>query len=152
MSECLKNLSDEELVEYHNLMLECSSRGLKAKAEGEDWKFLYHVVRLLLECEQILIEGDLDLQRHNEQLKAIRRGEWTLQKIEEFFESKEKQLEEVYNKSEAIPYSPDEKKIKALLIKCLEHHYGSLEGVYHNPDEAETALRQIKEIIEKLKI
>jgi uncharacterized protein len=41
---------------------------------GFDVKFAYHVVRLLGEVEQILVEGDIDLQRDNERLKAIRRG------------------------------------------------------------------------------
>src|SRR5206468_3796781 len=44
-------------------------------AHGYDTKFAYHVVRLLGEVEQILLEGDIDLQRDNERLKAIRRGE-----------------------------------------------------------------------------
>ena len=41
---------------------------------GIDTKFAYHVVRLILEVEQILVEGDIDLQRNHEQLKAVRRG------------------------------------------------------------------------------
>lgn len=41
---------------------------------GYDTKFAYHVVRLLGEVEQILLEGDIDLQRDNDRLKAIRRG------------------------------------------------------------------------------
>ena len=34
-------------------------------AHGFDTKFAYHVVRLLGEVEQILVEGDIDLQRDN---------------------------------------------------------------------------------------
>ena len=48
---------------------------------GFDTKFGYHVVRLIGEVEQILVEGDIDLQRDNEQLKAIRRGEWTEERL-----------------------------------------------------------------------
>jgi len=33
------------------------------EAHGYDTKFAYHVVRLLGEVEQILVEGDIDLQR-----------------------------------------------------------------------------------------
>ena len=72
------------------------------------------------------IEGNLDLQRNNEQLKAIRRAEWTEQQvIEYFFNNKEKQLEELYIKS-TLPNTPDEQRIKALLLQCLEQHYWSL--------------------------
>jgi len=46
-------------------------------AHGYETKFAYHVVRLLGEVEQILLEGDIDLQRDNDRLKAIRRGEWS---------------------------------------------------------------------------
>ncbi|TLD40175.1 MAG: hypothetical protein JETT_3562 [Candidatus Jettenia ecosi] len=74
--------------------------------------------------EQILIEGDLALQRNNEQLKSIRRGEWSEQQIIDYFNAKEKYLEELYTKS-TLPNLPDEQRIKALLLQCLEPHYGS---------------------------
>ena len=51
------------------------------EAHGYDVKFAYHVVRLLLEVEQILVAGDIDLECDREQLKAIRRGEWTLPQL-----------------------------------------------------------------------
>lgn len=112
---------------------------------GFDVKFAYHVVRLLNEVEQILIEGDLDLQRNREQLKAIRRGEWTKEQINQYFTDKEKSLEDTYTKS-TLPWGPDEGKIKELLLKCLEHHYGSLDKVIVIPGRLENALRQISEI------
>lgn len=90
-----------------------------------DLKFAYHVVRLLGEVEQILIEHDLDLERNREQLKSIRRGEWKLEDIEEYFQTKEKELESVYLSSD-LQYKPNEDKIKQLLINCLEEHFGSL--------------------------
>jgi uncharacterized protein len=52
-------------------------RALLVEKHGYDVKFAYHVVRLLTEVEMILMEEDIALQRNNEQLKAIRRGEWT---------------------------------------------------------------------------
>ncbi len=57
-----------------------SRKGHRAElvaAHGYDTKFAYHVVRLIGEVEQILVEQDVDLQRDRELLKAIRRGEWT---------------------------------------------------------------------------
>ena len=56
---------------------------------GYDTKFAYHVVRLLPEVEKILIEGDIDLQRNNEQLKAIRRGDWTEDRLRAWCSDKE---------------------------------------------------------------
>jgi len=53
------------------------------------------------------MEHDLDLTRNREQLKAIRRGEWTLPDVFAWFVEKESQLEEVYLKS-TLPHGPDE--------------------------------------------
>jgi predicted nucleotidyltransferase len=93
---------------------------------GIDTKYAYHLVRLLNEAEQILVEGDLDLQKNNEQLKSIRRGEWSQEQVLQYFTDKEKCLEIAYANSK-LPHKPNEEKIKELLINCLEIHYGSLE-------------------------
>ena len=89
---------------------------------GFDVKFAYHVVRLMLEVEQMLAEQDLDLQRNKEQLRAIREGRWSLKQIEDFFEVKEKGLESLYRDSK-LPHSPDETEIRNLLIKCINTYF-----------------------------
>lgn len=114
---------------------------------GWDTKFGYHVIRLVLEVEQILTEGDLDLERHRELLKDVRRGNWSFERVKDWFSSKEKQLDEVYHKSE-LPYKPDEVKIKALLLECLEEHFGNLNSVIVIEDKAVKALREISEVID----
>jgi len=90
---------------------------------GYDVKFGYHVVRLVLECEQILVEHDLDIERNSDILKSIRRGEWALPQLEEWFAKKEKSLEEVYHSS-TLQYVPDEAAIKSVLMECLKSWYG----------------------------
>lgn len=125
-----------------------SKRWKDVQKHGFDTKFLYHVVRLINECEQILVYHDLDLQKNNEQLKAIRRGDTTLEHIKEWFNEKERSLEKLYNES-TLQYSPDEGKIKQLLIDCLEQHYGSLSDAIINVDQAVVALREINEVILK---
>src|SRR6476659_4118107 len=79
---------------------------------GYDTKFAYHVVRLLGEVEQILLEGDIDLQRDNERLKAIRRGEWTEGRLRQWAADKEDDLERAYAAS-TLPAVPDEGRLKA---------------------------------------
>lgn len=116
---------------------------------GWDVKFGYHVVRLLDECEQILTTGDLDVTRDRERLKAIRAGEWTLERVTEFFEQKEKELE-IAHQNCKLPFSADESAIKELLLNCLEHHYGSLDAVIQREDAHINALRKIHEITGKL--
>ena len=113
---------------------------------GYDVKFAYHTVRLVLEVEQILTEHTIDLRRNSDLLKAIRQGEWTEQQVREWFAMKEKQLDVVYNSS-TLRYSPDETAIKALLLACLEEHYGRLDNIIYIQSDADRKLRQIKEIL-----
>lgn len=144
-------MNDADLSEYHRLyreMTDKSVRSERTKIHGFDVKFAYHTVRLLLEAEMILVEHDLDLQRNNEQLKSIRRGEWTETQLLQWATDKEKQLEKVYHES-TLQHSPDEGKIKAILLHCLEEHYGSLSECIVNPDAALMALREINDVIQK---
>lgn len=118
------------------------------KEFGYDVKFLYHVVRLADECEQLLETGTLDLGRAREHLKAIRRGEVSLDDIDKWFAEKELHLEKLYHNSK-LPYSPDETKIKQLLLNCLEECYGNIDNCAIIPDKAESVLKRIKHDIEK---
>jgi uncharacterized protein len=123
---------------------------------GFDLKFAYHIVRLLNQIEQILTEGDLDLQRNSEQLKAIRRGEWSFEQIEEYFEKKEMELESLYNKNKAgLPWGPKDSglqdKVKQLLFACLEEHYGDLSRCVINPDKYWLAINEVRKIIDNIR-
>ncbi len=117
---------------------------------GIDVKFAYHVVRLLNEVEQILTEHDLDLERNREQLKAIRRGDWDMDRITDYFATKEMELETLYTKS-SLPAKPDEGRIKELLLNCLEERYGSLDGCVVREDAAIRALREIDAVLHNVK-
>lgn len=116
---------------------------------GYDIKFAYHVVRLINEVEQILTSGTIDLQRDNEILKSIRRGEWKQEEIKDWFSNKEKSLEHLYVDSK-LQHSPDESKIKQLLLDCLEEHYGDLSSVVIIKDKYVQAIADVKLIVDKL--
>jgi predicted nucleotidyltransferase len=115
---------------------------------GYDSKHLMHAARLLLEIEQIMIEQDLDLERNSEILKSIRKGEWTFEQLDDWIKQKEKDLEGLYIKSE-LPHSPDEDKIKNLLLKCLEEHFGSLDKVIVIEGQFERLMSDIKKVISR---
>jgi len=115
---------------------------------GFDPKFAYHTVRLLSEVEQILEEGDLDLRRNREQLKAIRRGEMPEADIRKWAADKELALEKLYAES-PLPWGPDERKIQDLLEACLEEHYGNLEGCVYHQDEALRVIKHVQELVAK---
>jgi predicted nucleotidyltransferase len=93
---------------------------------GYDTKFAYHVIRLLLEVEEILLTGDLHLDKNKDILVSIRNGEWTLERIEEWSEEKQRSLETVYTESKLREVA-DEEAIKKLMLECLEQHYGSID-------------------------
>lgn len=113
---------------------------------GYDVKFASHCVRLMNEVEQILVEHDLDLQRNSEQIKSIRRGEWTLAQVEEYFCRKEAELETAYANS-TLPYGPDESVIKSLLITVLKEHFGDLGSVIVQGGREQLLLAQIAAMV-----
>jgi predicted nucleotidyltransferase len=115
---------------------------------GWDTKFGYHVVRLLNEIEQILSTGDLDLEQNREQLKAIKRGERSPEFVEQYFTLKEKQLEELYHSS-PLRQKPEEEKIKALLLHCLEEFYGDIDSCIKQMSSTEQIINDFVEIIKK---
>jgi len=115
---------------------------------GFDTKFGYHVVRLIDECQMILEEGDLDLTRSREHLKAIRRGEWSLDRVEKYFDTKMIILEELYAKS-SLRYSPDEEYLKKILLECIEMHYGSIEK--NNMNSGDFNTKRFNQLVDDLK-
>lgn len=125
-----------------------SKRAVLREQFGFDVKYAYHLVRLSDECEQILSTGDLDLQRAKEHMKAVRRGDVTEQDIREWFSAREKTLEKLYSESK-LPHSPDEDKIKTLLVNCLEEHYGSLANCITMPDAPKLALQEIQAVLDR---
>lgn len=115
---------------------------------GYDVKYAAHLVRLCLEAQQILTEGDLDLERNAEIQKSIRRGEWTMEQVETWFREKESSLNKLYTES-SLPFSPPWDELKQVLMCCLEEKYGSL-SAYINVNSDARIMRkfeQIKQIV-----
>jgi len=156
----LQNLSDQDLETLSFLQKQIMQDGKVSKrlhlvdVFGYDVKFSYHVIRLLSEIEEILTDHNLTLDRSDrrEMLKSIRRGEWTLPQIREWFTQKEKELDALYQKS-TLRHSPDEAAIKQLLLNVLESHYGSLDKAIVVSDDVSlrNALRDISDTVSKYK-
>lgn len=135
----------QELKNINNL--KTGQRRELVEKFGYDCKNAAHVIRLLLECEQILTTGDLNLRLNKEFLKNIREGNWTLKQIQDYFTEKEPYLLKL-EQSSSLPNKPDKVKIKQLLIDCLEYQYGSLSNIIYRPtDKYEKAILDIKNII-----
>lgn len=111
---------------------------------GFDVKFAYHVVRLAQEAEQILSRGDLDIEENREELKAIRRGEWSLEQLDEWFAKRTGMLDELFLKSD-LRQEPDWLALNRILLVCLEIKYGSLTNAAM-ADDGQVALRKLEQI------
>lgn len=146
----LEKLNAEELSILKNWYNSLTKRQKDIVINGYSTKFAYHIIRLLEESEQILVEQDLDLTKSKELLKSIRRGEWTIEQIKEYFKNKEKELNTVYLNS-TLRHSPDEGKIKQLLIECIEDWYGDLSMLV--PHNTETnILNDLEQLIKKYSV
>lgn len=117
---------------------------------GYDIKFAYNIIRLLNEVEQILVEGDLDLQRNKEQLKSIRKGEWEEQQVIDYFTKKELVLEETYQQSK-LPHKAPMDKIKELYLNCLEIYFGSLNNMVERVRDIDVFITDLNILIDSYK-
>lgn len=117
-------------------------------AFGFDTKFAYHIVRLLLQVEQIMSEHDLDLERNTEILKAIRRGDWTLDRLQKWVEEKERSLENVYSTS-TLRHSPDVARCRQIMLEAVEIHYGSLPEAAQQTRGADALVEEIENVLRK---
>lgn len=112
---------------------------------GYDTKFAYHCIRLADECRQILMTGNLDLEANREELKAIRRGEWTLEYFESEVQRRLQTLDQLYLDSK-LPQETDWKALNKILMVCLEIKFGSLASATV-ADESSLDLQKYAEIV-----
>lgn len=89
---------------------------------GFDTKFAGHLVRLTLECKEILTDKWLTPSKNSEFLKEVREGKHTLDEIMVWFEEEKKLLEELYKTSD-LRYSVDSSEIKTMLLSAIDKGY-----------------------------
>lgn len=145
---CWKNFRGYAASQLHKMNSKEPIGGRKEiiKRHGYDVKFAYHVIRLFDEAEQIMMEGEINLQRAKDVMKAIRRGDWTAGEVAEWAKEKDKALEVVYTQCK-LPETPPIEPIRLLLLNCLEQHYGSLEHCVAQMGWAEQTLKDIDQIL-----
>ena len=149
----LEHLTNKELQEYYTLYKngnDKSGRFEIIKSHNFDIKFAYHIIRLFDEVEQIMLEGNLDLQRAREAMKSVRRGDWTAEEVRKWAMEKERALEVAYTNCK-LPERPDEKALYDLLLQCLEEHYGSLGECLTQPDWAVEGLKDVDQLLERFR-
>jgi uncharacterized protein len=93
---------------------------------GYDTKHAYHLVRLIRMCREILTTGKVLVKRPDrEELLTIRNGVWSYEQLIEFAEREEKEINELYLTSTALPKIPDKEKLDELCIRLVEQSLGA---------------------------
>lgn len=87
---------------------------------GYDTKHAYHLVRLMRMCREILTLGRVIVKRPDaDELLSIRRGDWSFERIEEFFKTEDAAMDDLYKKS-TLRRSPDRNVIEDLTVYIVE--------------------------------
>lgn len=95
---------------------------------GYDTKHAAHLVRLLRMGDEILSTGKVNVDRTNidaEELKSIRQGSWTYDQIEEYAETMDKKLDELYKNSK-LQKNPQIEKIDDLCVEITDEYLKNL--------------------------
>jgi hypothetical protein len=90
---------------------------------GYDCKHGAHLVRLMRMCREVLVDGRVNVDRTNidaDELKAIRNGAWTYDRLEEFFNKEDSECTAIYNnKKYTVPHTPNMNKIESVCISII---------------------------------
>jgi len=88
-----------------------------------DTKHAAHLVRLMRTCREVLVDHTINVHRPDaEELKAVRNGAWTYDRLIEWAEEQETLLDALYETS-TLPHKPDVKKLDALCMELVEMHW-----------------------------
>jgi len=100
------------------------SRAVLEEKFGYDTKHACHLVRLLRCGVELLETGSLSVDRRGidaDELKFIRSGGWSFEKIEEYCSTMDKKLEEAYTNSK-IQLIPNSEKAYELCYRLVENY------------------------------
>jgi predicted nucleotidyltransferase len=96
---------------------------------GYDCKNAAHLIRLLRQGIEFLTDGELYVHRHDApELLAIKRGEWTLERVKDESERLFAQAQDAYVRS-SLPPRPDRSRVEALCIEIVRETLAEREGV-----------------------
>ena len=88
-------------------------------------KHAMHLVRLLRMCREILTQGEVFVYRPDfEELLAIRNGAYTYDQLVEWTHTQDKELDEIYKTTKALPKSPDRRELDRLCCQMVREFNG----------------------------
>jgi predicted nucleotidyltransferase len=90
---------------------------------GYDCKHGMHLVRLMRMCREVLISGEVVVRRPDaEELLAIRNGAWEYDRLVEWAEAQDAEMDELL-KTSPLPHSPDRVAIDKLCRDIVQSHF-----------------------------
>lgn len=93
---------------------------------GYDTKHAMHLVRLMRMCREILSRGEVIVKRPDaEELLAIRRGEWSYDRVVEHAEAIEAECEDLY-KTSPLPHHADRNALSDFVVDMTERYLRSV--------------------------
>jgi predicted nucleotidyltransferase len=117
---------------YHNALTEYTQyqnwkntrnpkRAELERKYGYDCKHASHLVRLMRMCKEILTRGAVQVKRidDRDELLAIKNGAWSYDKLLQWAEDQELEMEELY-KSSNLPYEPNRNDLDQLCLDLVE--------------------------------
>jgi predicted nucleotidyltransferase len=99
-------------------------RAVLEEKVGYDPKHAMHVIRLYRQAEEILTKGTLIVDRTGidaEELKEIRQGGWTYEKVEAYSNEMNAKLDALY-KTSTLRQKPDDNKINETLVEVVKEY------------------------------
>jgi len=89
---------------------------------GFDLKHAAHLFRLLRMADEFMSTGKVNVWREDrEEILAVRRGEWSYEKLVEWAKAKDAELTQRYKaKDYAVPHKPDREAINQLCVELTE--------------------------------
>jgi predicted nucleotidyltransferase len=100
-----------------------NKRRALVETHGYDTKNAAHLIRLLRMGIEFLRDGDLIVDRGSydaTELLAIKRGEWTLDKVKDEAARLFRRAEEVHDHS-TLPAKPDRERVEELCVEVVHH-------------------------------
>jgi len=98
---------------------------------GFDCKYALHAIRLSRMGVEILETGIVNVDRTNldsEELRSIKQGAWSYERVEEYAKNAETKIMELYKTSSVLPKYPDREKIDKLCIEVVDQYLRDNDG------------------------
>ena len=97
------------------------ARAALEERSGYDTKHGMHLVRLLRMCREILSTGDVIVRRPDaKELLEIRDGAWSYERLVEWAEREDTELEALSKTTKAVPDRPDRTVLDRLCVELVE--------------------------------